>query len=227
MLLRGFLRRCSISTDLSRAVKFRGSGFFADGAPVLANRQVEAGQVMCSFELPPEGEGGAAGRDPGTCRPRGRFRPPGGKAAPPRSASYPELPAGYAGERLCRLGAASGQKPRFRPVNRIDKDTSGLVLAAQNGYAAPLLAQGTWKSSTMPLQRGTSSRPRRHRRPHRAARREHHRAVRHPRRQAQPDGVYHIESRKRFEPRGLRPGNGADPPDTGTLCLSGPPAGRR
>lgn len=27
MLLRGFLRRCSVSTDLSRAVKFRGSGF--------------------------------------------------------------------------------------------------------------------------------------------------------------------------------------------------------
>ena len=56
MLLRGFLRRCSVSTDLSRAVKFRGSGFFADGAPVLANRRVEAGQVI-SFELPPEGEG--------------------------------------------------------------------------------------------------------------------------------------------------------------------------
>ena len=31
MLLRGFLRKCSVSTDLSRAVKFRGSGFFADG----------------------------------------------------------------------------------------------------------------------------------------------------------------------------------------------------
>ena len=55
MLLRGFLRRCSVSTDLSRAVKFRGSGFFADGAPILANRRVEAGQVI-SFELPPEGE---------------------------------------------------------------------------------------------------------------------------------------------------------------------------
>ena len=34
MLLRGFLRRCSVSTDLSRAVKFRGSGFFADGAQI-------------------------------------------------------------------------------------------------------------------------------------------------------------------------------------------------
>lgn len=33
----------------------------------------------------------------------------------------------------------------FRPVNRIDKDTSGLVLAAKNGYAAPLLAEGVEK----------------------------------------------------------------------------------
>ena len=55
-LLRSFLRRCSVSADLSRAVKFRGSGFFADGVPILANRRVEAGQVI-SFELPPEGEG--------------------------------------------------------------------------------------------------------------------------------------------------------------------------
>ena len=56
VLLRNFLRQCAVSTDLARAVKFRGSGFFADGAPILANRRVEAGQVI-SFELPPEGEG--------------------------------------------------------------------------------------------------------------------------------------------------------------------------
>ena len=53
VLLRNFLRQCAVSTDLARAVKFRGSGFFADGVPILANRRVEAGQVI-SFELPPE-----------------------------------------------------------------------------------------------------------------------------------------------------------------------------
>ena len=37
VLLRNFLRQCAVSTDLARAVKFRGSGFFADGEPVLAN----------------------------------------------------------------------------------------------------------------------------------------------------------------------------------------------
>ena len=56
VLLRNFLRQCAISTDLARAVKFRGSGFFADGEPVLANRRVYPGQTV-SFELPPEGEG--------------------------------------------------------------------------------------------------------------------------------------------------------------------------
>ena len=56
VLLRNFLRQCAVSTELARAVKFRGSGFFADGEPVLANRRVYPGQTV-SFELPPEGEG--------------------------------------------------------------------------------------------------------------------------------------------------------------------------
>ena len=38
VLVRSFLRQCAVSTDLARAVKFRGGGFFADGVPVLANR---------------------------------------------------------------------------------------------------------------------------------------------------------------------------------------------
>ena len=42
VLLRGFLRRCAVSTELARAVKFHGSGFFADDAPILANRRVQA-----------------------------------------------------------------------------------------------------------------------------------------------------------------------------------------
>mgnify|MGYP000429377309 CR=1 FL=1 len=82
-----------------------------------------------------------------------------------------------------------------------------------------------WKSSTTPLQKENFPRAGRHRRPHRAAGGEHHRAVRHPRWQTQPDGIYHIESRKRPEPRGLCPGDGPDPPDTGTFCIYRPPAG--
>ena len=46
VLLRNFLRQCAVSTDLARAVKFRGNGFFADGEPVLANRRVYPGQTV-------------------------------------------------------------------------------------------------------------------------------------------------------------------------------------
>ena len=56
VLLRGFLRRCAVSTELARAVKFHGSGFFADDAPILANRRVQAGQTI-RFALPADGPG--------------------------------------------------------------------------------------------------------------------------------------------------------------------------
>ena len=73
-----------------------------------------------------------------TGRPRGRVCPPAGKAAPPRRAPHPELPAGHAGQRLCGLGGGTGRGARSSgPVNRIDKDTSGLVLAARNSLRRP------------------------------------------------------------------------------------------
>ena len=145
MLLRGFLRRCSVSTDLSRAVKFRGSGFFADGTPILANRRVEAGQVI-SFELPPEGEGVAPQGDiPVDVVYEDAFalvveKPPHLAVHPTLNYPLDTLANGYAAWALCQ-----GRSPVFRPVNRIDKDTSGLVLAARNTYAAPLLAENVQK----------------------------------------------------------------------------------
>ena len=145
MLLRGFLRRCSVSTDLSRAVKFRGSGFFADGAPILANRRVEAGQVI-SFELPPEGEGVVPQDDiPVDVVYEDAFalvveKPPHLAVHPTLNYPLDTLANGYAAWAL-----RQGRSPVFRPVNRIDKDTSGLVLAARNTYAAPLLAENVQK----------------------------------------------------------------------------------
>ncbi len=145
VLLRSFLRGCAVSTELARAVKFHGGGFFADGAPILANRRVCPGQLV-SFSLPEEGEG---------CPPEPEIPvrvayedffalaidKPARLAVHP-TLNYPggTLANGYAARRL-----AEGRSPVFRPVNRLDKDTSGLVLAAQNGYAAPLLAQSVEK----------------------------------------------------------------------------------
>ena len=145
MLLRGFLRKCSVSTDLSRAVKFRGSGFFADGAPILANRRVEAGQVI-SFELPPEGESVVPQNDiPVDVVYEDAFalvveKPPHLAVHPTLNYPLDTLANGYAAWAL-----RQGRSPVFRPVNRIDKDTSGLVLAARNTYAAPLLAENVQK----------------------------------------------------------------------------------
>mgnify|MGYP000769986835 FL=1 len=145
MLLRGFLRKCSVSTDLSRAVKFRGNGFFADGAPILANRRVEAGQVI-SFELPPEGESVVPQNDiPVDVVYEDAFalvveKPPHLAVHPTLNYPLDTLANGYAAWAL-----RQGRSPVFRPVNRIDKDTSGLVLAARNTYAAPLLAENVQK----------------------------------------------------------------------------------
>ncbi len=141
VLLRSFLRSCAVSTDLARAVKFHGSGFFADGMPILANRRVEAGQVI-SFALPADGAGVAPQPEiPVKIVYEDAFAVLIEKS--PHLAVHPTLnyPLDTLANGYAAWAAARGESPVFRPVNRIDKDTSGLVLAAKNSYAAPLLAQ--------------------------------------------------------------------------------------
>ena len=145
VLLRNFLRRCAVSTELARAVKFHGSGFFADDRPILANRRLAAGQML-SFELPADGEGVAPQPEiPVQVVHEDAFALLLEK--PPRLAVHPTLnyPLGTLANGYAAWAAAQGRSTVFRPVNRIDKDTSGLVLAARNSYAAPLLAQGVEK----------------------------------------------------------------------------------
>ena len=145
VLLRNFLRRCAVSTELARAVKFHGSGFFADDQPILANRRLAAGQML-SFELPADGEGVAPQPEiPVQVVHEDAFALLLEK--PPRLAVHPTLnyPLDTLANGYAAWAAAQGRSTVFRPVNRIDKDTSGLVLAARNSYAAPLLAQGVEK----------------------------------------------------------------------------------
>ena len=141
VLLRGFLRRCAVSTELARAVKFHGSGFFADDAPILANRRVQAGQTI-RFALPADGPGVEPQPEiPVRVVYEDAFAVVLEK--PPHLAVHPTLnyPRDTLANGYAAWAAAHGESPVFRPVNRIDKDTSGLVLAAKNGYAAPLLAE--------------------------------------------------------------------------------------
>jgi len=144
-LLRNFLRQCAVSTELARAVKFHGGGFFADGKPILANCRVYPGQTV-SFALPQGGEGVAPQPDiPVRVVYEDAFAVVLEK--PPHLAVHPTLnyPCGTLANGYAVWAARRGMSPVFRPVNRIDKDTSGLVLAAKNTYAAPLLAQNVEK----------------------------------------------------------------------------------
>ena len=144
-LVRNFLRQCAVSTELARAVKFQGGGFFADGASVLANRRVYPGQVL-SFDLPPEA-GGVAPQPDIAVQVVYEDAFAVVLEKPPHLAVHPTLnyPGGTLANGYAAWALQQGRSPVFRPVNRIDKDTSGLVLAAKNGYAAPLLAEGVEK----------------------------------------------------------------------------------
>ena len=165
VLVRSFLRQCAVSADLARAVKFRGGGFFADGVPVLANRRIFPGQVL-SFALPPEGDGVTPQPEiPVKVVYEDAFAVVLEK--PPQLAVHPTLnyPGGTLANGYAAWAAAHGHSPVFRPVNRIDKDTSGLVLAAKNAYAAPLLAGGVEKlyyaiaQGALPLGEGVIDAP--------------------------------------------------------------------
>ena len=86
---------------------------------------------------------------------------------PSQLAVHPTLnyPGGTLANGYAAWAAEHGHSPVFRPVNRIDKDTSGLVLAAKNAYAAPLLAGGVEKlyyaiaQGALPLGEGVIDAP--------------------------------------------------------------------
>ena len=132
VLLRGFLRRCAVSTELARAVKFHGSGFFADDVPILANRRVQAGQTI-RFALPADGPGVEPQPEiPVRVVYEDAFAVVLEK--PPHLAVHPTLnyPRDTLANGYAAWAAAHGESPVFRPVNRIDKDTSGLLVVAKD-----------------------------------------------------------------------------------------------
>lgn len=138
--LDSFLRGQGLSAGLIRAVKHQCGGFFADGAPIHTNMPLTAGQQL-TFALPPD--------PPTQVEPQpvafgilledafaAVLDKPAGLAVHP-TLNYPDrtLANGW----LWHL-KQQGLTGVFRPVNRIDKNTSGLVLCAGNSFAAPVLA---------------------------------------------------------------------------------------
>lgn len=142
--LRDVLRRLEISTQLSRAVK-QGAGFFLDGAPVHTNAVCRAGQSL-SFCLPEEPPTSVSAEPlPLTLAYEDEHAAvlvkPAGMAVHPTK-GYPN---GTLANAWLGLLQSRGQAGVFRPVTRLDRNTSGLVLAAKNAYAAPLLAKTVQK----------------------------------------------------------------------------------
>lgn len=143
--LSDFLRRNGLTCGLIKAIKYLPGGLLVDGAPAHTDLRLRPGQKV-SAALPPE--------------------PPTAVAAEPVAldivyedefAVVLNKPAGIlvhpsapgCGGTLANgwrfLMAQRGTPCPFRPVNRIDRNTSGLVLAAKNSFAAPLLARSFTK----------------------------------------------------------------------------------
>lgn len=143
-LLRNFLRAHGVSASLLRSVKTHG-GFFCDACEIHTNRRVAQGSVV-SFALPPEADT--------TVRPQDMpltivyedehamvLDKPAGLTVHP-TLGYPD---GTLANAFCGEMQRRGEPRAFRPINRIDRNTSGLVLCAMNEYAAPLLAKSAQK----------------------------------------------------------------------------------
>lgn len=160
-----FLRTCGVTAGLIKSVKYEGNGFFADGIPLHTNQPVHAGQRI-SFALPPEQPTSVAPQPiPISIAYEDEFAvvldKPAGLAVHP-TLNYPDhtLANGW----IYYL-QSQGKSGVFRPVNRIDKNTSGLVLCAQNAFAAPLLAANAQKcylaivQGSLPLGNGRIEAP--------------------------------------------------------------------
>ena len=133
MLLRDFLRKRGVSAALAKGVK-ASDGFFRDGAPVHTDMRLSAGQRI-SFALPPE--------PPTEVLPQALpldilyedahamvlNKPAGQTVHPTRGYADGTLANAFRGRMAARGSAAV-----FRPVNRLDKGTSGLMIVAKDAH---------------------------------------------------------------------------------------------
>ncbi|MEG2435818.1 MAG: RluA family pseudouridine synthase [Ruthenibacterium sp.] len=144
MRLRDFLRKNGLSATLLKNIK-QDAGFFCDGMPIHADVRVKAGGHI-TFDLPPEQDTTVTPENlPLTILYEDAHamvlsKPAGQTVHPTRGYVDGTLANAFCGEMLRR-----GAPAVFRPINRIDRNTSGLVLCACNAYAAPLLARSVQK----------------------------------------------------------------------------------
>ena len=139
MLLRDFLRKRGVSAALAKGVK-ASDGFFRDGAPVHTDMRLSAGQRI-SFALPPE--------------PPTEVLP---QALPldilyededilvlNKPADMPVHPSAGNYENTLANGVAwyykqQGKAFVYRCINRLDRDTTGVLVLAKNPLSGALLS---------------------------------------------------------------------------------------
>ncbi len=144
LLLRDFLRNRGVSLSLIRSAKTHG-GFFANNLPILANRSVKEKQIIY-FSLPiRQSENVQCQQIPFKIIYEDEHlmaidKPAGTTIHPTWGYVNNTLANAFCGEMQNR-----GTPMPFRAINRIDKNTSGIVLCAMNEYATPLLAKSSCK----------------------------------------------------------------------------------
>lgn len=154
-----FLRRRGVSMALLRSQKYRSSGILLNGKPAHTNAVLQAGDVAM-LTLPPEPLSALPQPIPLKILYEDENavvidKPAGLVMHPTLSHHNGTLANGFS-----YWVQQQGLTIPFRPVGRLDADTSGLVLCAMNAYAAPLLARGMCKeymalaSGRMPLGKG-------------------------------------------------------------------------
>ncbi len=145
MLLRDFLRKKAVSSSLSRSVKTHG-GFYLNEKSIKTNERIKAGKSVC-FKLPSDELTHVIAQnlpidivyeDEHAML----INKPAGQTVHP-TLNYKD---GTLANAFCALMKKRGQGKIFRPINRLDKNTSGLVLCALNEYAAPILAANVSKT---------------------------------------------------------------------------------
>ena len=159
-----FLRRQGMSASLIRSVKFRENGILLNGEPTKTNAMVHIGDAV-TVTLPPE-ENTVDPEDISleivyeSIHAMVLEKPAGLVMHPTLSHSCGTMANAFAG-----LMGRRGQKNAFRPMGRLDANTSGLILCAMNPFSAPLLSENFQKmylalvSGNMPAQQGTIDAP--------------------------------------------------------------------
>ena len=141
-LVKNFLRRgCGVSSRLLARLKEAEGGITVDGVPVRAVDVLREGQTI-RLKMPPD----AIRVEPDDL-PLSVVYEDGAVLAvdkPPYLAVHPS--AGKEGPTLAGAVVAhylrEGTPLAFRPLNRLDRNTSGLLLAAKNRHAAHWLGSG-------------------------------------------------------------------------------------